>query len=64
MRPILKQVAMHASAMKPSTLSYKDFDAAYVSSETVGRIEVIKKDNIELARLRKNLLKMYQHISL
>ena len=55
MRPILKQVAMHASAMKPSTLSYKDFDAAYVASETIGRIEVIKKDNIELGRLKKPL---------
>ena len=43
MRATLKQVAMHASAMKPTTLSYKDFDAAYVASETVGRIEVIKK---------------------
>jgi len=41
MRPVLKQVAMHASAMKPTTLSYKDFDTAYVEAETIGRIEVI-----------------------
>ena len=45
MRAVLKQVAMHTSAMKPTTLSYKDFDAAYVESETIGRIEVIKKEN-------------------
>ncbi len=64
MRPFLKQVAMHASAMKPSTLSYKDFDAAYVASETIGRIEVIKKDNEELARLKKPLKNVPQYISM
>ena len=64
MRATLKQVAMHASAMKPSTLSYKDFDAAYVAAETVGRIEVIKKDNEELARLKKPLKNVPQYISM
>jgi len=64
MRPFLKQVAMHASAMKPSTLSYKDFDQAYVASETIGRIEVIKKDNEELARLKKPLKNVPQYISM
>lgn len=64
MRATLKQVAMHASAMKPTTLSYKDFDAAYVTSETIGRIEVIKKDNEELARLKKPLKNVPQYISM
>jgi elongation factor Ts len=64
MRPFLKQVAMHASAMKPTTLSYKDFDPAYVASETVGRIEVIKKDNEELARLKKPLKNVPTYISM
>ena len=64
MRATLKQVAMHASAMKPTTLSYKDFDAAYVASETVGRIEVIKKDNEELARLKKPLKNIPTYISM
>jgi len=64
MRATLKQVAMHASAMKPTTLSYKDFDAAYVNSETIGRIEVIKKDNEELARLKKPLKNVPQYISM
>jgi len=64
MRDILKQVAMHTSAMKPTTLSYKDFDAAYVASETIGRIEVIKKDNIELSRLKKPLKNVPQYISM
>jgi len=64
MRDTLKQVAMHASAMKPTTLSYKDFDPAYVASETVGRIEVIKKENEELARLGKTLKNVPTYISM
>jgi len=64
MRDTLKQVAMHASAMKPTTLSYQDFDADYVQSETIGRIEVIKKENEELARLKKTLKNVPQYISM
>jgi len=64
MRAVLKQVAMHTSAMKPTTLSYKDFDADYVQSETIGRIEVIKKDNEELSRLKKPLKNVPQYISM
>jgi len=64
MRDTLKQVAMHASAMKPTTLSYKDFDAEYVESETKGRIEALKKDNEELARLKKPLKNVPQYISM
>ncbi|CAI6146288.1 MAG: Elongation factor Ts [uncultured Sulfurimonas sp.] len=64
LRPFMKQVAMHASAMKPTTLSYKDLDAAYVTSETVGRIEVIKKENIELGRLKKPLKNIPTYVSM
>ncbi len=64
LRPFMKQVAMHASAMKPTTLSYKDLDAAYVTSETVGRIEVIKKENIELGRLKKPLKNVPTYVSM
>jgi elongation factor Ts len=64
MRDVMKQVAMHASAMKPTTLSYKDFDPAYVQAETIGRIEVIKKENEELARLKKPLKNVPQYISM
>jgi elongation factor Ts len=64
MRDVMKQVAMHASAMKPTTLSYKDFDADYVQSETIGRIEVIKKENEELSRLKKPLKNVPQYISM
>ena len=64
MRDVLKQIAMHASAMKPTTLSYKDFDAAYVESETKGRIEALKKDNEELSRLKKPLKNVPLYISM
>ncbi len=62
--PVAKQVAMHASAMKPTTLSYKDFDAEYVASETKGRIEAIKTENEERARMKKPLLNVPQYISM
>ena len=64
MRETLKQVAMHASAMKPTTLSYKDFDSEYVESETKGRIEAIKKENEELSRLGKTLKNVPSYVSM
>ncbi|UCN00730.1 translation elongation factor Ts [Sulfurimonas sp. SWIR-19] len=64
MRDTLKQIAMHASAMKPSTLSYKDFDPEYVESETKGRIEAIKKENEELDRLKKPLKNVPLYVSM
>ena len=60
----LKQIAMHTSAMKPTTLSYKDFDADYVEAETKGRIEAIKKENEELSRLGKPLKNVPLYISM
>ena len=62
--PVAKQVAMHASAMKPTTLSYKDFDASYVADETKGRIEAIKTENEERARLKKPLINVPEYISM
>ncbi|MBL0686817.1 MAG: elongation factor Ts [Sulfurospirillum sp.] len=62
-KPFLKNIAMHASAMKPSTLSYKDFSTEYVKSETKGRIEIIKKENEELSRLKKPLKNVPDFVS-
>lgn len=64
MAPVAKQVAMHASAMKPTTLSYKDFDADFVEAETKGRIEAIKTENEERARLKKPLINVPEYISM
>lgn len=59
----LKNVAMHAAAMNPRTLSYKDFDPSFVQDETAGRIEKVKKENEELARLGKPLKNVPQYVS-
>ena len=52
---LAKSVSMQVASMGATTLSYKDFDAEYVESETQARIAVIEKDNIELGRLGKTL---------
>ena len=43
---LVKDVAMQVASMGATTLSYKDFDPAYIASETEARIAVIEKDNI------------------
>ncbi len=64
MTPVLKEVAMHAAAMAPSTLSYKDFDPAFVEEETKGRIVAIEKENEELRRLGKTEKNIPLYISM
>ncbi|RLA69863.1 MAG: elongation factor Ts [Epsilonproteobacteria bacterium] len=64
MTSVLKEIAMHAAAMAPSTLSYKDFDATFVAEETKGRIVAIEKENEELVRLKKTLKNVPQYISM
>ncbi|MFT7860755.1 MAG: translation elongation factor Ts [Sulfurimonas sp.] len=64
MKDVLKQVAMHASAMKPQVLSYKEFSPEFVESETKGRIEAIKKENEELSRLGKPLKNVPSYVSM
>jgi len=59
-----KDLAMQVASMGASTLSYKDFEPAFVASETEARIAVIEKDNIELARLGKTLKIVPQYISM
>ena len=59
-----KDVAMQVASMGATTLSYKDFDPAFVASETEARIAVIEKDNIELRRLGKTLKNVPKYISM
>ena len=59
-----KDVAMQVASMGASSLSYKDFDPAFVAAETEARIAVIEKDNIELGRLGKTLKNVPQYISM
>lgn len=61
---LVKDVAMQVASMGATTLSYKDFDPAFVASETEARIAVIEKDNIELGRLGKTLKNVPKYISM
>ncbi|QNK77245.1 elongation factor Ts [Winogradskyella sp. PAMC22761] len=61
---LVKDVAMQVASMGATTLSYKDFDPAFVASETEARIAVIEKDNIELGRLGKTLKNVPTYISM
>ena len=61
---LTKDLAMQVASMGASTLSYKDFDLAFVASETEARIAVIEKDNIELGRLGKTLKNVPKYISM
>ncbi len=61
---LAKDLAMQAASMGATTLSYKDFDPAYVAAETEARIAEIEKENIELGRLGKTLKNVPQYISM
>ncbi len=52
---LLKNIAMHAAAMKPKYISYKELDAEFVEKETEALKATVEKENIELARLGKTL---------
>ncbi len=61
---VAKSVSMQVASMGATTLSYKDFDDAYVTSETEARIAAIEKENIELGRLGKTQKNVPQYISM
>ncbi len=61
---VAKSVSMQVASMGASTLSYKDFDADFVTSETEARIAAIEKENIELGRLGKTQKNVPQYISM
>lgn len=61
---LTKDLAMQAASMGATSLSYKDFDPAYITSETEARIAAIEKDNIELGRLGKTLKNVPQYVSM
>ena len=61
---LTKDLAMQVASMGATTLSYKDFDPAFVASATEARIAVIEKDNIEIGRLGKTLKNVPKYISM
>ena len=60
---LLKSIAMHASAMKPTVISYTDLDPAFVDSENRAIVAEITADNDELKRLGKPLKKIPEFVS-
>lgn len=60
---VAKNLSMQVASMGATTLSFKDFDPAFVASETEARIAAIQKDNEELARLGKPLKNVPEFIS-
>jgi len=60
---LLKSLAMHASAMKPTVISYTDLDPAFVDSENRAIVAEITADNDELKRLGKPLKKIPEFVS-
>ena len=50
---LLRSLCMHAAAMKPSVISYKDLDSTFVESENKAIVADIEQLNIELHRLGK-----------
>jgi elongation factor Ts len=60
---LTKDVAMQVASMGATSLSYKDFDPAFVASETEARIAAIEKENEELVRLGKTLKNVPKYIS-
>jgi elongation factor Ts len=61
---LTKDLAMQIASMGATTLSYKDFDTAFVTAETEARIAAIEKDNEERERLGKHLINVPQYISM
>jgi len=59
----IRNLCMHAAAMKPSFLSYTELDAAFVEQENIGIKADIEKENEELARLKKPLKRMPLFVS-
>lgn len=51
----LKQLCMHAAAMKPQVISYEDLDMEFVEKEFLALKGELEKENEELVRLGKTL---------
>jgi len=62
-KALLKSLAMHASAMKPTVIAYTDLDPEFVESENRAIVAEIEAENDELVRLKKPLKNIPQFVS-
>ncbi|PIE46184.1 MAG: elongation factor Ts [Gammaproteobacteria bacterium] len=60
---LMRNLAMHAAAMKPSAISYKDLDLDFVEKETAAIRAEIENGNDELVRLGKPLKRIPDFVS-
>ena len=60
---LLKSLAMHASAMKPTVIAYTDLDSEFVEAENRAIVAEIQAENDELVRLGKPLKNIPQFVS-
>lgn len=60
---LLRNLAMHACAMKPASISYLDLDLDFVARETEAIRAEIEKGNEELERLGKQLRRIPDFVS-
>ncbi|WP_152633112.1 translation elongation factor Ts [Aliarcobacter butzleri] len=60
---LLRNIAMHASAMKPTVISYKDLDPTFVESENKAIRAEIEAENDELRRLGKPQKRIPEFVS-
>ncbi|EGV43732.1 elongation factor Ts [Bizionia argentinensis JUB59] len=61
---LVKDVSMQVASMGATSLSYKDFDSAFIAAETEARIAVIEKENIERERMGKTPKNVPEFISM
>ena len=62
-KDLLKNISMHASAMKPTVLSYTDLDPDFIEKENIAIKADIEKENEELRRLKKPQKRIPQFVS-
>ena len=61
---LLKNISMHAAAMKPTVLRYTDLDQDFIRTENEGIRADIEKLNEELHRLKKPLKRIPDYVSM
>lgn len=59
----VRSLCMHAAAMKPQVISYKEFDLDFVEKETIALKAELEKENEELKRLGKPLHNIPEYAS-
>lgn len=59
-KDLIRNICMHAAAMKPMYISYTELDKEFVEKETIGLKADIEKENEELKRLGKHEKKVPQ----